>query len=63
MNQLKSQLELRDVMKKRESSDDATEKELLISELLIKGLSKENERLITENRALKGNLNGLQDQI
>lgn len=48
-------------MKKRESSDDQTEKELLISELLIKGLSKENERLIAENRGLKSNMNGLQE--
>jgi hypothetical protein len=58
---LKGQLELRDIMKKRESSDDQTEKELLISELLIKGLSKENERLIAENRGLKSNMNGLQE--
>lgn len=61
INSLKGQLELRDIMKKRESSDDQTEKELLISELLIKGLSKENERLIAENRGLKSNMNGLQE--
>lgn len=63
MSILQAKLAKRELMEGRESKKDEFEKELLVGELLIKGLTKENERLVTENRELKSRVTQLEGDL
>lgn len=50
---LQAQLEKRDRLREVESPHDELEKELILGELLLKGVTKENEKLNLENKDLR----------
>lgn len=54
---LQDKLSKREGLAAKENGGDQLEKELIMGELLLKGLANENERLIGENRSLKSRLN------